>query len=515
MDASRSEVVSAVQPAKSDRNILLAAKGGGIAFAGNLFVYIFRFLFGLVLARMLGAELLGLYSLSSTVTSLLSVLSVLGISAGVVRFIPIARNQKDDARLWGIILTGLALPALVSTVLVIGVILLAKPIALGIFGRPDLVPVLRLDSLGVPFVVLLSVLSSITQGFKRMEYKVISEDVTWNLLKLVLSVVLLVAGLGVMGAVLANNIAAAAAVAVSLFFLHRLFPLNRPVRAAKQNVREMLGFSLPIYLTRVLSRFSGSIEALVLGFLGLVSGVGIYTTALRLSGVGMLFHYSLQQIAMPMISDLHDRDALDELTRLYRATTKWGMTFNLPVFLTMALFAGPLLSIFGADFVEGATGLIILAFATLFNASTGVCGSVITMTGHSKMTFFNSVFNLGVNLALDLLLIPPFGIIGAALAVTLSEVTLNVIRTVQVFVLLRVWPYDWSFLKPIASSLMAVGATYLLSQRMGFMPVALQVILGTLLLWSVYAAGVVLLKLSDEDRLVLRKLQARFRFWQS
>jgi O-antigen/teichoic acid export membrane protein len=191
------------------------------------------------------------------------------------------------------------------------------------------------------------------------------------------------------------------------------------------------------------------------------------------------------------------------------------MTFNLPVFLTMALFADPLLSIFGAEFATGATGLTILAFATLFNASTGVCGSVITMTGHSRMTFLNSVFNLGLNLALDILLIPRLGIVGAALGVTLSEVTLNVIRTIQVFVLLRIWPFDWSFLKPIASSLIAVGATYLVGQRIGFFPVALRVILGTLLLWSVYTAGVVLLKLSDEDRLVLRTLKARFRLWRS
>lgn len=505
----KTEAPKSAQPSVSDQDVILAAKGGGIAFAGNLSMYFIRFGFGVVMARLLGAELLGLYSLSETVIGIVSVLALLGLDAGLARYIPIAAGKKDEARLWGTMQTGIALSSLVSLVFAAGVFLLGGPLSSQVYDRPDLAPVLRLASLSVPIYALMATLTSITQGFKRMEYKVYTQDITYNLLKLILSAVLIWVGLSVMGAVIANIIAMAVTVAMLFTFVHRLFPLNRPLGTAKRDTGAMLRFTLPVYLSQVLRQFSGSIEALALGFFGVMSGVGIYTTALRLSGIGSMFHTSLQAIAIPMISDLHSRGRLEALRRVYQTTTKWGMTFNLPIFLTITIFAKPLLAIFGDDFVAGAAGVAILAFATLFNASTGVCGSMITMTGHSKLSFANSIIHLGVNITLDLLLIPLWGVMGAALAVTLTGMLINTLRVAQVFVLLRLWPYDRSFLKPLAASLIAAAATYGLNRWLPLRPVALQVAAGTLLLWSVYALVIVALRLSAEDRLVLDRLWAR------
>jgi O-antigen/teichoic acid export membrane protein len=186
------------------------------------------------------------------------------------------------------------------------------------------------------------------------------------------------------------------------------------------------------------------------------------------------------------------------------------MTFNLPIFLTMAIFARPLLSIFGVDFVAGASGLIILAFATLFNASTGMCGSIITMTGHSKLNLANSIIDLTANIGLVLLFVPRWGIVGAALAGSLSIILINTMRLVEVFVLLRIWPYNPSFLKPIAAALVAAGVAYLANVWLAFLPTIAQIIAGAAGLWGAYALAIVLLKLSDEDRLVLNRLWSRF-----
>jgi len=486
----------------------MTAKGGGIAFAGNLAVYAIRFVFGVVMARLLGADLLGLYSLSLTVASVVGVLASLGLSAGMARYIPIAAGEKDEARLWGTIQTGIALPGLIGLLLATGVFALAGPLCTRFFERPDMVSVLRFASLGIPLLSLLAVLEGIVQGFKRLEY-IVYETVSMNLLKLTLSTLLIWIGLSVMGAMIAHVAALIIAVVLLLYFVHRVFPLTRPLHPARRHVRETLRFTLPLYFSQLLRRFSGSIETLILGALGVMSGVGIYTTVLNLSSIGIMFHNSLQKIAVPMISDLHHRGKLDQLRQVYRTTTKWGLTFNLPIFLIIAIFADPLLSIFGDDFVAGATGLMILAFATLFNASTGVCGSVITMTGHSRLTFVNSIIYLAVNILLDLLLIPRWGVMGAAVAVTFSSVLINTLRVIQVWVMLRLWPYDLSFLKPVTAGLVSAVVTGLAGQWLSPLPAILQVAVGTLLLGSVYVVIIVLLRLSEEDRLVLDRFFAR------
>ena len=501
--------VSESSRTRSDQDILLAAKGGGIAFSGNLFVYAIRFCFGFVMARFLGADLLGLYSLSNTATEVAGGMALLGLDVGVTRHVPIAIRQKDEASLWGIIQAGIAVPGLLSLALTIGLFLLAEPLSIRVYGRPDLAPVLRLASLLVPLFVMITILTAVTQGFKRMEYAVYAENIAFNVSKLILSVALIGLGLSVMGAMAAYVASAVVTVAMLFYFVHRLFPLNRPLHTAKRDMGKMLRFSIPVYLSQLLRQFGGSIETLVLGFLGVMSGVGIYTTVLRLSSIGTMFHHSLQAIAMPIISDLHSRGKIDQWERVYQTTTKWGMTFNLPIFLIIALFAGPLLSIFGADFVAGAPGLVVLAFSSLFNASTGVCGSVITMTGHSKLTLVNSITQFVVNIILAVLLIPRWGIMGAALCSTLSSVLINILRTIQVYVLFRIWPYNASFVKPVMAAVVAMGVTYFSSQRLAFMHELLQLAIGTLLLLGTYGLMIVLLKFSEEDRLVLHKLVGR------
>lgn len=510
-DASpKTEIAPGSHSAASDRDILTAAKGGGIAFVGNLFVYIFRFGFGLVLARFLGAESLGIYSLALMVTDIVGALALLGLSTGMVRYIPIGINRKDESHVWGTIQAGLTIPGLLSLILAAAAFLLAGPLSIRVYHEPSLAPVLRVASLGIPLLALTDMLAAVTQGFKRMEYKVYTQDLALNLSKLVLSVVFIVVGLGVVGAVAAHVVSLAIAAAMLLYFVHRLFPLNRPWRAARRNTREILRFSVPVYMSNLLGQFSGSTETLILGLFGVMSRVGIYSAALRLSGIGSAFHHSIQRIAMPMISDLYARGKLDQLQRVYRTTTKWGMTFNLPIFMVAAIFAKPLLAVFGTEFVAGSAGLIILAFSTLFNASTGVCGSVVTMTGRSKLTLINSIVYVVTNLALDLLLIPRWGIVGAAWAVTLCIVLLNVLRTVEVWVLLRLWPYDLSFLKPVAAILVSSGIAYLIQIRwLIFQPQLLQLVGGTIILSGIYALVIVLLRLSPEDHLVLDRLWAR------
>ena len=112
-------------------------------------------------------------------------------------------------------------------------------------------------------------------------------------------------------------------------------------------------------------------------------------------------------------------------------------------------------------------------------------------------------------MALDLLLIPRWGVLGAASAVTLVGILINTLRIIEVFVLLRIWPYDLSFLKPVTAGAIALAASYLVSQWLASVQTLLQVIAGGLTIWASYAGAIVALRLSDEDRLVLDRMWTR------
>ena len=178
------------------------------------------------------------------------------------------------------------------------------------------------------------------------------------------------------------------------------------------------------------------------------------------------------------------------------------------------LFSGPLLAIFGKEFKDGSLALVILFLGTLFNAGTGTCEPMITMTGYSKLKLANSALGTAMTIGLAWLLIPKWGLIGAAVATGLTVAIMNIVMTVQVYLLLKLMPYNRHVFKPIIAGLVAFLATFFLHQLVpgAYWP---YLIVKISFLCLVYIAVNVLLGLSEEDQMILRSVQRGFgvRLW--
>ncbi|MDH4137000.1 MAG: flippase [Anaerolineae bacterium] len=509
-DSKFSLAQPAAHASSSNRDVLTAAKGGGIIFFGSLFSYASRFVFGIIVARSIGADGYGLYDLGVTVALILTGLSLLGLPGGIVRFLPAAIRKRDETRVWGILQVSVALAGSVSLVLALAIFGLADLLAENLFHKPALAPILRIASICIPLTAVGSIIMAALQSFKEMQYQVYADSILFNVAKIGLTVLALSAGLGAAGVLVAFTVALVVEDILLLYYLNHLFPLRRPLRAARRNVRELLVFSLPLWLTRFVATFGRQAELVLLGMLGTIVSVGVYSASLRIQAIGNLLLGAVQTAAQPIISDLHHRGEHAQLNRLYRTLTKWSLLFNLPFFLTMILFARPVLAIFGQDFTAGVLVMIIVAVGTLVDAGTGICGSMISMTGYSKLKFCNSVASLILRMILDLLLIPVWGMVGAAVATGLAIAILNVVCLLEVYWLLRYWPYDFTFVKPVVSALVALIVGFVTNRLAPADLNLFYLMLNVALLWSSYAATTILLGLSEEDQMVLNRIKRRF-----
>jgi O-antigen/teichoic acid export membrane protein len=186
------------------------------------------------------------------------------------------------------------------------------------------------------------------------------------------------------------------------------------------------------------------------------------------------------------------------------------LAFVLPFFLTLVLFGRPILSIFGEEFGTGTTALVIVSVGMLVNAGTGICGGVIDMSGYSKLSFLNSLVSVIMILALDILLVPIWGVNGAAVTSAMSMAGVNIARLIQVYWLHRLWPYNVTFLKPIVAGAVAL-VVGLSSGRL--MPADLNLLYLVINIAAVYVSFVgatLLLGLSEEDRVLLSRTRRRF-----
>ena len=505
----------ATRTSSFERNLIGVAKGGGITLAGKMFTNVIRLVTAFLLARLLGAEQYGMYQLSLNVITLVAGVVLLGFDRALTRFMAISIARREDNKTWGILQLGIGIPLLLSVLTNIGLFLLAYPIADQVFHDVRMAPLLQVVSIFASFSALSDVLIGAVRGFKNMQYPVIAKFVVQPVVKLILVGIVAVLGLNVWHAVLIFGIGELVAALMLFYYLNELFSLRRPIASAQRNLKEMVAYALPDWLAGLLTTFRINIQALLIGTLGTISGVGIFAVADQLNKLGHDFYTSINTSADPYIAELHDSGKKKELGQLYQTATKWSLTVNLPFFLMFMLFPDQILSVFGKSFVGGATALMILAWANLVDVGTGMCGTILSMSGYTKLKLVNNIISISLSIGLNVLLIPRFGIVGAAISALIVFTALNSIRVLQVYYLMHLIPYNLSFLKPVVAALTVFFLIFFLKQWLPVGDNIFFVAIYACVLLAVFAAMIWLMGLSSEDRMllerVLQKTRKRFK----
>jgi O-antigen/teichoic acid export membrane protein len=498
---------------KADQDVLIAAKGGGIVFVGRLFQYGSRFIIAFLTARFLGAEQLGLCNLALSAVFIVSNLVTLGLPAAMVRYVALFVSRQDKDRLWGTLQVGLGLTAALGVLMGLGLFALAGPIAECLWHEPRLLLLLRVVGLAVPFLALGDIVVSATQGFKDMRYGVIGADILRPIVRLALLLVLAIAGMNATKALVAFTASAVFTLFLLLYFLNNLFPLKQPLnfRMAQHGAGEMLRFSLPLYLSSLIFTFGDNLQTVLLGTFNTTLNVGIFSTASQINMVGQMFHGAIATASSPLVSELYDQGELEQMGRFYQAVTKWTFMANLPLFLIVLLFPTSILSIFGQSFVGGATALGILAWVNLVKTGTGINNVILGMTGKTSLNLVNSVVTFALTLGLNILLIPKWGLIGAAVAALVCAAIINLLRLLEVFFLFRLLPYNAGFAKPIVAAFAALLVSWSVCSFF-FTEISLvHTVMNIAILLVVYVGMIFLLGLSYEDRIVLARVIQRLK----
>ena len=287
---------------------------------------------------------------------------------------------------------------MISTLLAAIFLGLSGLLAVYLFKQPEATPILRLTSLAIPLLALARILLAACRAFKQMQYELYVDNILFNVSRLVLTVLFLALGLGVQGALAAFVLAWFLETVVMVFFLNRLFPLRRPLNPAQRNVRELLSFSAPVCLTQVIVNLRTSFGLVLLGVFGTLTSVGVYSAAVSVQAVGGMLLTASDLVAKPIISDLYHRGEMAQLRQLYQTLTRWSTSFLLPYFVTVVLFARPILAILGEDYEAGAPVLIIVSIGTMVAAVTGLCSALIVMTGHSKLSLGNTLATVALSM---------------------------------------------------------------------------------------------------------------------
>ncbi len=166
-------------------------------------------------------------------------------------------------------------------------------------------------------------------------------------------------------------------------------------------------------------------DTIMLGMFRTEKEVGIYNVALKLAALTSITLFAINTIAAPKFAEFWGRRDIKGLGRVAQQSTKLIFWTSFPILLSFWLFPSYILSVFGSEFKAGVIALMILTFGQFVNAISGSVGYILQMT--EKQKIFQNIILIAtvINIILNAILIPKFGINGAAFASMVSLVFWN------------------------------------------------------------------------------------------
>jgi O-antigen/teichoic acid export membrane protein len=195
----------------------------------------------------------------------------------------------------------------------------------------------------------------------------------------------------------------------------------------------------------------------MLGYFKTPDVVGLYNAALPLANLIPVVLTSMLFLYVPIASQLYSQNLIGEMRRNYAILTKWMFSLTLPLFLLIFLFPETMLNIlFGARYIQADTALQILALGMFIHTFLGPNGATLMIVGKTRFLMWTGLIGAIMNIALNIFLIPPLGIVGAAIASASSLAVINVLKSTWLYLLFRIHPFTKNYIKPILTSVLLV-----------------------------------------------------------
>jgi O-antigen/teichoic acid export membrane protein len=490
------------------------SRQSGVFFLGTLFTTGLGYLFKVYLARALGPQDLGLYALGMTIIGFLGIFNSLGLPQSAVRFVAsykaAGRHQELHALLW----PGAGLLLAVNAALAGVLLLVGKWIAVRFYHAPALVHYLPLFAAIMLFGVVNGFYGKVLAGYRDIKVRTWIVNFTGVPLNMAVAIVLISGGMGLRGYLSAQILSAALVATLLLVAVWRVTPAAARIFRQPGSIphKEVWSFSAAMLGLSFLEFLVSQVDKIALGFYRGAREVGIYSVAAALVVYVPLVLSSINQIFAPTIADLHTRGQHALLARLFQSLTKWIIAVTLPLAMVVIVFARPLMRIFGHDFEVGWPILIIGTIGQLVNCGVGSVGYLLVMSGNERRLVKVQIAMALLMVLACAVLVPLFGIIGAATAAAVTNIAMNVLNLWQVRKALGISPYNRGWLRLIAPTLVCLAAIVALDRYASvFHHDWLAVGIALAVAYSLFAAIVVLTGLDGDDRLIASAMWSRVR----
>ncbi|WP_208586125.1 flippase [Gracilibacillus suaedae] len=483
-----------------NRELKNVTKQSGIVFVGKLIGLVITFLFNLIVARLLGAEVFGEFTYLYTFISFFPIIALLGIQQGLVYYIPKLSEEKEHKIKREFITISYLIVSISSILLVVIIIVNSELISKHLLNDSNLSTTLRLIAPMIILLTLVQLSQGVFRGIKEIKPFIINQNLIVPSFKVIFFIVAVsIISYNINSIILSFYLSIGIGVIYLLYYIYSSLLFGKFAFNSIILYKKVLIYSLPLLLTGFLGFISQKTDIFMIGYYLNNENVGIYRVALQIGTISSFVLVAFNMIFAPTISSLFNRGDMNKLSYMFKTITKWVVTINLIAFGLIVLNSAEIMSVFGEEFVSGNVALILISIGQVVNVGVGSSGYMLIMTGFPKYEMYNNFLTVSINVILNLILIPKYGIEGAAIASLASVSIANITRLLMVYKIHEIHPYSKDYLKIFSVITLSYLMCVFLKQIINF-NIYIDLILYTMLFTILSGSILYILGVSKEDK---------------
>lgn len=451
------------QGAKATRRHI---RGSSILFAGRLISIALNFGVQVLTVRYLLKSDYGAFAYALSIASIGASVALFGLDKAVARFIPIYEERGEDDKMLGTIVMTLLTILGIGAALVLGVIGFRGLIGDRFVQDPLAVSLLVLLILLSPLQAIDSWFQGLFAVFAKPQAIFVRRYVLGPVMKLAAVLVVILSHQGVYVLAVGYLVAAIIGSLIYAAMLRQLFRergirVRETLRRIVFPVREVFSFSTPLLTSDVMNILKSSFVVVLLQYFASTTEVAEFRAVVPVAGLNLIVMQSFKYLFTPEAARLFARQDSQGINDLYWRSATWIAVITFPVFAASFSLARPLtVLLFEERYASSATVLALLTLGNYMNAAMGFNAYTLRVFGKVGYIVAIDLFTALVGVVLNVLLIPPYGAIGAAIGTTAALVLYNLLNHAGLLLGTQIRLFQPRYLRVYAS--IVLGAVVLL-----------------------------------------------------
>ncbi len=478
---------------------------GMFSFAGLFITKIINLASSIIIAPAIGPAGYGIFVLARDLCISFSLATKFGFDLGIIRFITERKNNPPAVR-------GLVQVSII-VVLVTSLILLALVWFGGadwaqknIYKHKDFALVFSLLAFMVPVLSIMRILGASFRGLLEIKTMVMGEQIIQPLSRILLVLLFFIFSVSIWSVIWGTILSFLFSVIYFLYKAKRIIFVIKDVEWPTLNeFFRFLKYALTLSLTMSVALLLQKTDTLMLGYFKNLEDVGRYAIVQLSVPLIAIVNGAFSQRLAPEISRLVQAGDVDKLRSTMRSHVYWMTVSSAPLFFIFVFFGKDMLKIFGSDYAVGLGIIIILASAQFMQATLSSVGFVLSMTSKYSAELPLLLVALMINFGLNYLLIPQYGLLGAASATLIALSIGNILRIFVVYKIQKVWVIDYRLLFPLISAFVVMSSLTLIRNLFSDTSILGSFIAATLAL-ILYMAFMYNFGLKDDERMIISNL---------